>query len=143
MVTDESKEEEEFENGLIDPKTIELDTKFREAIDGQRSIKGSLSIIWESMNYNFGKIRVTQHMNVQAIQKVALEQKIIESKLQEVSVKQSAFQPIVKKHMNTEEKEKIKTEATWGAFKTILGGTGVLITISLALLQLVYIIGGL
>jgi len=141
MVRDESKED--IENGLIDPRTIELDTKFKEAIDGQRSIKGSLTIIWESMNYNFGKIRETQYANTQAIQKMAFEQKIIESKLQEVTVKQSTFQPIVRKHMNFEEKEKIKTEATWGAVTKILGGTGVLITISLALLQLVTMLGGL
>jgi len=141
MVRDESKED--IENGLIDPRTIELDTKFKEAIDGQRSIKGSLTIIWESMNYNFGKIRGTQYANTQAIQKMAFEQKIIESKLQEVTVKQSTFQPIVRKHMNSEEKEKIKTEATWGAVTKILGGTGVLITISLALLQLVTMLGGL
>lgn len=141
MVRDESKED--IENGLIDPRTIELDTKFKEAIDGQRSIKGSLTIIWESMNYNFGKIRGTQYANTQAIQKMAFEQKIIESKLQEVTVKQSTFQPIVRKHMNFEEKEKIKTEATWGAVTKILGGTGVLITISLALLQLVTMLGGL
>jgi hypothetical protein len=139
MVRD--KKEEDFENGLIDPKTVELDTKFREAMDGKKSIKTSLEIIWESMNYNFGKIRTRQHMNTQATQKMVFEQKILEHKFEEISVKQLEFRPKVESHMECAVKDKIKTEATWSVITKTLGAIGILITITLALLQLITILG--
>lgn len=141
-MVEDKKKQEDFENGLIDTKTIELDTKFREAIDSGRSIKGSLTIIWESMNYNFGKIRTRQHMNTQAIQKAVFEQKVLENKIQEISVKQSEFKPKVETHMKQGETEKIKSDATWGVITKVLGAAGVGITLSLAILQLITIIGG-
>lgn len=144
-MVEDKKKQEDFENGLIDPKTIELDTKFREAIDSGKSIntvKGSLIIIWESMSYNFGKIRTRQHMNTQAIQKTVFEQKVLENKIQEISVKQSEFKPKVEAHMKQGETEKIKSDATWGVITKVLGAAGVGITLSLAILQLISIIGG-
>jgi len=141
MVVDETTEE--FENGLIDPKTIELDAKFREALDGRKSVKGSLEIIWESMNYNFGKIRTRQHANTQGIQKMVFEQKVTDARIVDVAIKQGEFKPRVEEHMKQRKEEKIKNEATWKVITKFLGGMGILITVTLALLQLMTIAGGI
>lgn len=139
MVHDETKEEEEIENGLIDAKTIEMETKFREAPTGSKK----LEVIWESMNYNFKKIRTRQYMNTSAIQRMAMDQILIEKRIEEVSVKQGHFKPIVEKHIKKFEDLKLKNEARWGIITKILGGTGTAIVMVLALLQLISILGGL
>ena len=138
MVEDKDKEEE-IENGLIDAKTIELETRFREAPTGSKK----LEVIWESMNYNFKKIRTRQHMNTSAIQRMAMDQILIEKRIEEVSIKQGQFRPTVEKHIKKFEDMKLKNEARWGLISKILGGTGTLIIMVLALLQLISILGGL
>jgi len=140
MVQDK-KTEEDFENGLIDPKTIELDSKFKEAMEN-KSMRNSLGIMFESLNYNFGKIRTRQHMNTSAIQKLVFEQRITDNKIKAIHVKQSEFRPKVEKHIKLDEKIRIKNEAQWGLISKILGGTGTIIVIGLALLQLFNILGG-
>jgi hypothetical protein len=142
MVEDKKKEEEDFENGLIDSKTIELDSKFKEAID-TKSVKSSLLVMWESLSYNFGKIRTRQHMNTSAIQKIVFEQKVIDNRIKQVEIKQSDFRPLVEKHIKKDETSRIKNEAQWGLIMKILGGTGTIIVMILAILQLFTLIGGL
>jgi len=135
--------EEEFENGLIDPKSVEFKNRFEEAINGQRSVKGSLEVIYDAMEYNFKQIRLRLHQNRSAIHKMTLQNSFIEKGLNELQAKQCELTEEFEDHRSNEKIKEIRKETTQKVILKTVGTAAAGITVFLAICQLVTLFGGL